>query len=94
MRAAILAIVRAEHSSAAAADDEVIDEAVITARYIASTIGHSPAPLIVTLFTIDVIDRELIHLRNVESVAERIDKLKARRPCSTATRRPVDWLTW
>jgi iron complex outermembrane recepter protein len=53
-----------------AADDEVIDEVVITARYIASTIGKSPAPLIETPFTIDVIDREVIDLRNVESVGE------------------------
>lgn len=37
---------------AAAADDEVIDEVVTTARYIASTIGKSPAPLIETPYNI------------------------------------------
>jgi outer membrane receptor protein involved in Fe transport len=67
MRAAILAIGVLSAAPAAAADDEVIDEVVTTARYIASTIGKSPAPLIETPFTIDVIDREVIDLRNIRT---------------------------
>jgi iron complex outermembrane receptor protein len=57
-------------TAAHAADDAVIDEVIITARYIASTIGKSEAPLIETPFTIDVLDHQVMEQRGVESVAE------------------------
>ena len=68
--AAVLALGVLGATPAATADDEVIDEGVITARYVASTIGKSPAPLIETPFAIDVVDlRDLYNIRALRTAS-------------------------